>query len=391
MLKISKYFDFSFPTCFRYYTYQIAQRDSKQCAPFLPIFLLNKLNKQAYNDAIMKQITIRDIAREAGVSTAAVSYVLNDKKGVGAETREKIERAIEKYGYRPSLRSKSLALGKNYSIHAVIRREAAPACKVFYFGVIAQMVEQISGHFSVVPVFQSDDTASDDSLLEIVRSGSTDGIIAFQGVMPEIHAEMEKHNIPLVIINPGIEATSATSVILDFEQLAYRATSFLTERGHRDIGMIGMQCMPLFYDQTVRGFTRALQEAGISQNAAWIRGEADCEAGAVRAMENMLQSGTPTAVFCSQDNFAICAMSVSAARGLRVPQDISFIAIDDVPEAQYINPPLTTIPVSPAEIAEAALSLIFEKMKDGSPESIVLPPHDIVVRDSVCAIQPALL
>lgn len=339
----------------------------------------------------MKQITIRDIAREAGVSTAAVSYVLNGKKGVGAETRQKIERAVEKYDYRPSLRSKSLALGKNYSIHAVIRREAAPACKAFYFSVIAQMVEQVMGHFSVVPVFQSDDTDKDKSLLDVVRSSSTDGIIAFQGVRPEIYAELEKHNIPLVVINPGIEATDATSVILDFEKLAFQATSFLIEQGHREIGMIGMQCMPLFFAQTVRGFMSALQEAGISPNAAWIRGEADCEAGAVRAMENMLKSGTPTAVFCVQDNFAISAMSVCAAHGLRVPEDISFIAIDDVPEAQYLNPPLTTIPVSPAEIAEAALSLISQKMKDGSPESIVLPSHEIAFRGSVRAIQPAPL
>ncbi len=339
----------------------------------------------------MKQITIRDIAREAGVSMAAVSYVLNNKKGVGAETRKKIERAIEMNNYRPNLRSKSLALGKNYSIHAVLRREAAPACKAFYFNVIAQMVEQMSGQFSVVPVFQSDDTHKDKSLLEIVRSSSTDGIIAFQGMMPDINAELEKHKIPLVVINPGIEAAAATSVILDFEKLAYQATSYLTERGHREIGMIGMQCMPLFYDQTVRGFTSALKEAGISPNAAWIRGEADCEAGAVRAMENMLKCETPTAVFCAQDNFAICAMSVCAARGLRVPDDISFIAIDDVPEARYLNPPLTTIPVSPAEIAKAALALILQKMKDGSPESIVLPSHHIAARGSVRSIQPTPL
>ena len=336
----------------------------------------------------MKRMTIRDIAREAGVSTAAVSYVLNDKKGVGAETRKKIERVIEAHGYRPSLRSKGLALGKNYSIHAVIRREAAPACKAFYFNVIAQMVEQVKGRVSVVPVFQSDDTEQDNSLLEIVRSSSTDGVIAFQGVMPQIRAELEKHKIPLVVINPGLEATDAASVILDFEELAYRATSFLTGRGHREVGLIGMQCMPLFYDQTKRGFTRALNEAGIEPKAAWIRGEADCEAGAVRAMENILKAGVPTAVFCAQDNFAISAMSACMARGLRVPEDISFIAIDDVPEARYLNPPLTTIPVSPAEIAGAALSLISQKMKDGSPESIVLPSHEIAVRDSVRAIQP---
>jgi DNA-binding LacI/PurR family transcriptional regulator len=336
----------------------------------------------------MKRMTIRDIAREAGVSTAAVSYVLNNKKGVGAETREKVERVIETYDYRPSLRSKGLALGKNYSIHAVIRREAAPACKAFYFNVIAQMVEQVKGRVSVVPVFQSDDADQDNSLLEVVRSSSTDGVIAFQGVSPQIRAELEKHKMPLVVINPGIEATNSTSVILDFEELAFRATSFLTGFGHRQIGMIGMQCMPLFYDQLKRGFIRALNEAGIKPYNAWIRGEAACEAGAVRAMENILKAGIPTAVFCAQDNFALSAMSACVARGLRVPEDISFIAIDDVPEARYLNPPLTTIPVLPAEIAEAALSLIFQKMKDDSPESIVLPSHEIAVRDSVRAIQP---
>lgn len=352
--------------------------------------LLNKLNKQVYNSN-MKKITIQNIADEAGVSTAAVSYVLNDKKGVSSETRKKIERVIGTYNYRPSLRSKSLAQGKNYSIHAVIRREAAPACKAFYFNVIAQMVEQVMGSFSVVPAFQSDDTDKDKSLLEIVRSNSTDGVIAFQGVMPEIRVELEKHNIPLVIINPGLEATSTTSVILDFENLAYQATSFLIDGGHREIGMIGMQCMPLFYAQIRSGFIHALKEADIKPNTAWIRGEAACESGAVCAMENILEAGMPTAVFCAQDNFAISAMSACTAHGLRVPEDISFIAIDDVPEARYLNPPLTTIPVSPAEIAEAALSLISQKMKDGSPESIVLPSHAIAVRNSVRVIQPIRL
>ena len=211
----------------------------------------------------MKQVTIRDIAREAGVSTAAVSYVVNGKKGVSSKTREKIEQVIKKFGYHPSLRSKSLSLGKNYCIHAVIRREAAPSCKAFYFSVIAQMVEQLRDRFSVVPVFQGDDTEKDKTLLKIIQSDSTDGVIAFQGVMPQIQSELERHNTPLVVINPGIRATSSTSVILDFEKLAYQATSFLTENGHRKIGMIGMQCMPLFFDATKSGFLQALKENGI--------------------------------------------------------------------------------------------------------------------------------
>ena len=338
----------------------------------------------------MKQITIRDIAREAGVSTAAVSYVINGKKGVGLQTRNKIEQVMEKHDYRPSMRSKSLSLGKNHCIHAVIRREAAPACKAFYFSVIAQMVEQEKGQFSVVPIFQSDDTDNDESLLEVVLSHSTDGAIAFQGLVPQVRDKLEKRKIPYIVINPGIEETNATSVILDFEKLSYNATSYLIEQGHRDIGMIAMQCMPLFYAKTQNGFLQALSDAGIKPNSAWIRGEADSEAGAAKAMENILKAGTPTAVFCVQDNFAISAMNACLENGLHVPEDISFIAIDDIPEARYLNPPLTTIPVSPAEIAEVALSLISQKMKDGSAESVVLPSQDIIVRSSVRSIQPKL-
>jgi DNA-binding LacI/PurR family transcriptional regulator len=334
----------------------------------------------------MKKITIQDIAREACVSKAAVSYVLNNKNGVGEETRKKIEKVIEAYNYRPNQQSKNLALGRNFSIHAVIRREAAPACKAFYFNVIAQMVEQVMGSISIVPTFQSDDTGEDQRLLEIVRSNSTDGIIAFQGLMPDIQSELDERSVPYIIINPGLEATDAISVILDFEALSYQATSFLTERGHRKIAMIGMQCMPLFYEQTSRGFIRALEQAGLKPETEWIRGEANCEAGAARAMGNILDFGTPSAVFCTQDNFAISAMSVCAERGFRVPEDVSFIAIDDVPEAQYINPPLTTIPVLPYEIAEAALSLIFDKMKDGNAASIVLPSHEVTVRKSVRSV-----
>ena len=338
----------------------------------------------------MKKITIRDIAQEAGVSTAAVSYVINGKKGVGPQMRKKIEQVMEKHDYRPSLRSKSLSVGRNYCLHAVIRREAAPACKAFYFGVIAKMVEQETGQHSIVPVFQSDDTDADKSLLEVIHSHSTDGIIAFQGVMPLVREKLEKYKIPYVVINPGLKETGETSVVLDFEELSCRAVSYLISSGHRNIAMIGMQCMPLFFEKTKAGFLRALSDANIKPDPALIRGEADSEEGAAKAMENILKAGAPTAVFCVQDNFAISAMSTCVTHGLKVPDDVSFVAIDDIPEAKYLNPPLTTIPVSPAEIAQTALSLISAKMKDGSADSIVLPSHDITVRSSVRTIQPAL-
>jgi LacI family transcriptional regulator len=339
--------------------------------------------------------TIRDIARRAGVSTATVSYVLNDRDGVSDAVRERVRGIVRRMGYAPSLGAAGLKTRRSYRIHAVIRREAAPACKTFYFGVVACIAERLSpGRYSVVPVFQSDDE-SDRTLAEIVGGGGTDGVIAFQGVRPHVLAALKGRKIPYIIINPGFDTEpDAVSVRIDFEELAYRATSYLAALGHTDIAFIGMRSLPSFFSATKRGFRKALRERGLAVRRAWVRGEASCADGAAAAMRALLSEeviakagGVPTAVFCAQDNFAISAMSVAAQAGYRVPKDISFVGLDDVPEARYLNPALTTIEISPDVLAEEALTRILA-MTDGlSAQSVTIPSGAVVERGS--AARPA--
>ncbi|MDR1496769.1 MAG: substrate-binding domain-containing protein, partial [Clostridiales Family XIII bacterium] len=271
--------------------------------------------------------------------------------------------------------------------------EAAPACKTFYFGVIACMAERLSSSsYSIVPVFQSDDK-NDCTLTDLIRKGDTDGLIAFQGVMPGVAGALKGKGVPYVVINPGFEAEpDAVSVKIDFEGLSYRAASYLASLGHRDIAFIGMRALPSFFSATKRGFRRAMREWGLTVRKEWVRGEASCSEGAAGAMRGILSAGPPaaanghpTAVLCVQDNFAISAMNAAREAGYRVPEDISFIGIDDVPEARYIEPPLTTIPISPQTLADEALDRLFAMIEGGSAESVTIPSMDVVARASVAS------
>jgi DNA-binding LacI/PurR family transcriptional regulator len=343
---------------------------------------------------ITAQPTIKDIAKIAGVSTAAVSYVINGKEGVSNEVRQRVAGIMRQEGYTRSLRANGLKTGRSYALHAVIRKEAAPACKAFYFGVIACMAERLSsGSYSIVPVFQSDDE-NDSALANIIRSGDSDGVIAFQGIHPRVSEVLRGMNTPAIIINPGFETDpDAVSVKIDFEELAYRATSHLASLGHTDIAFIGMRSLPFFFSATKRGFRKAMKEYGLTVRKEWVRGEAACSDGAAESMKKLLAANAdgkhgdiPTAVFCAQDNFAISAMSTAANAGYRVPEDISFIGLDDVSEAKYLNPPLSTIRISPGILADEALDRIFRMIAGEGADSITIPSENVIERGSVTHI-----
>jgi DNA-binding LacI/PurR family transcriptional regulator len=342
------------------------------------------MEKEKKTEAKTKVLTIRDVAKLAGVSAASVSYVINGKKGVGQEQRKKIEQIISEYHFRPNQNSRGLSLNKSFNIHAVIRREAAPACKDFYFGVLAKMVDLSEYHqYNIVPAYQSDNPA-DKNIINIIQNKNTDGILFFQGMRKDIKKTVVDKRIPHVIINPGLEENDSPSVLLDFERMTFEAARFLAGKGHIRIGFIGMRCMPFFFKQTIDGFMNAKRQYRFHANKAWISGDAYNGESAAASMRKILHSKTlPTAIVCVQDNFAISAINAVKTEGYRVPHDISFISIDDVPMAKYLDPPLTTIPIDQAELALYTFKILFDFMEGKTVRNITLPVREIIVRDSV--------
>ncbi|MEI6101762.1 MAG: LacI family DNA-binding transcriptional regulator, partial [Eubacteriales bacterium] len=126
------------------------------------------------------KITIKDIAQMAGVSTAAVSYVINNKPGVNSDTRKKIQEIVTETGFSPNINSKRLAFGKSYNIHAVLDKDNPRPCKLFYLGVVSHIVEELSSfdYNLIVSYVNRDQTTS--AVMEVFNKNDADGILFFQ-------------------------------------------------------------------------------------------------------------------------------------------------------------------------------------------------------------------
>jgi len=332
----------------------------------------------------MEKLTIKEIAKLAGVSPTAVSFVLNNKKGVSEKTRKKVREVIEKTNFVPSLNSRRLFFKKSYNISLVIQQSSSPFSDLFYYEITNGILEK-SKEFGYNIVFT--DISMKGNSMEIpniIKYKDTDGIIFYQDTERAILREVDKLNIPYVIVDAHSTSSDFTSINADSELLSYTATKFLIERGHVDIALISSSYIPEYYIQIFTGYKNALEEVRVSISPYWIQNNAFNELSAYNCMENILKNALkPSAVFCAGDIFAIGAIRCAKDKGYRVPEDISFIGVDDIILSRYIEPALTTIRIDKALMGRLAMDLLVKKINGESVESIILESDNIVVRNSV--------
>lgn len=332
----------------------------------------------------MGDLTIRDIARMADVSPAAVSFVINDRPGVSAETRLKIRQIIQKTGFIPNMSSRRLVYKRSYNIALVMNNERTPLEDLFYVGILRGLLTR-SKEYGYNIVFTEIDVVNSEVLMpRMIRQRDTDGVIFLQGSDPAILRATEMLDIPYVVVDALEKDASYTCVYADYEISAYKSTCHLIENGHRKIAFISKGSIPYFYMQTFNGFCRALDSKGISIPPDWIQITAVDEASAYECMKNIINSkNLPTAVFCAVDSFAIGAMRCVQDMGYHVPDDISFTGIDNLFLSEYFKPGLTTIDIDKEQLGLLAMDLIVKKIEGKSVESAYVPSDQLVIRESV--------
>jgi DNA-binding LacI/PurR family transcriptional regulator len=348
------------------------------------IYLLKRL---IYMRCELKRLTIKDIAKMAGVSPSAVSLVMNNKEGVGDETRRTVNEIIERMEFKPNLNSRRLAFRKSFNINLVIRQNSSPFSDLFYFEV-ARGVLECSKRFSYNVVF-TDIPVIDNiySLPDAILMNDSDGIIFLQDTPRTILMEIEKARIPYVVIDAHTVDDTYTSVNVDCELSAYIATRHLIDNGHEAIAFIGSSYLPEYYIQAFTGYKRAMKNVNIPIPSNWIQIDARDEITAFECMNKILEGASrPTAVFCAGDIFAVGAVNAVKAYGLFVPQDISFVGIDDIILSRYIEPPLTTVTIDKVKMGTVAMELLVKKIKGESVRSIVVESDNLVIRKSVAKI-----
>ena len=337
----------------------------------------------------MAKLTIKELAKLAGVSQTAVSFILNGKPGVSEQTRQKVLEIIEQTNYKVDRNSQRLALKKSFNICLAYLETSSPFDDLFYFEVAKGMLSKSSEFGYNIVLCKIEVAKNHYKLPDVITSCDTDGIIFFQDINPQIMYEIESYGIPCVVVDVHAEAGQVPSVSHNAEQYTYEGVSFLLQNGHTEIGIISSCYISDFWMQIFSGYTKALSEHGLFINPAWVQNSAVNEDGAYACMDRILRAGpTPTAIFCGGDIFAIGAMRCLKDRGIHVPDQISIMGVDNIILGTYVDPPLTTINLDKLEMGEIAIGLLIQKIEGKPCESVVLNHSGIIQRGSVRTKKP---
>ncbi|MEL7296720.1 MAG: LacI family DNA-binding transcriptional regulator [Pseudomonadota bacterium] len=338
----------------------------------------------------MNTVSIKEVARLAGVSIATVSRYINAPEKVSEKTRAKVQAAIKTTNYSPNTLAQSFRRGRTNMIMVVLPSVGDPFFEQVLTGI--RTAAQAKGYSIVIEETQRN-TMTADQIGAMLVSKQTDGILLLASLSPfgtEILSANSQRRLPIVIgcetVSPDLAKFSG--VHIDNIAAGIEATEFLISNGHRRIGMITGQVASLLTQDRELGYRKALKKAAIDCSDGWVVNGELSIAGARHAMRALLKHPErPSAVFCATDEMAIGALHEVKQAGLSVPGDISIMGFDDMRFAAVSDPPLTTI-AQPAEIiGERAIERLCQEIEAGKSavcEQEILP-HRLVMRGSVAA------
>ncbi|MEU4692916.1 LacI family DNA-binding transcriptional regulator [Actinoplanes sp. NPDC023714] len=328
-----------------------------------------------------------DVARLAGVSHQTVSRVLNDHPNVKEQTRIRVRAAIAELNYRPNRAARALVTGRSQLIGVVARNSTlyGPASMLTEFEQAAADAGFAVSVGSVRELDRSSISAVVDRHLDQRVAGLV--VIANVASAAEALAELPS-DVPVVFID-GDPASGRPTVTVDQVAGARAATRHLLDAGHETVWHVSGPTDWFDSAGRIQGWRQTLEEAGAEVppllSADWSAAEG------YRAGQMLARMPEVTAIFTANDHLALGILRALHERGRRVPHDVSVVGFDDVPEAAYFIPPLTTVRQAFGDVARAALSLLLGQMRDdsGTADHIVVPPQ-LVVRESVGRPLPML-
>ncbi len=326
--------------------------------------------------------TLERVAKEAGVSIATVSRIINGTAKVSAERKDAVEAAIAKLNFRPNAAARGLALGKSNTIGVITQAIDSP-----FYGEGLRGIEDYLQQRGYTALFMSGNwnEADEERCMSELLSRRVDGIIIFSGRLQDRQLAHYAKQVPLVVSGRSLKATNIFSLPVDDEQGALLATRHLIELGHKRIAFIaGILDHP---DASLRfkGYRRALADAGIPHDPKLVVPGDFHEEGGVEATLRLLKSGNKfTALFCVNDQTAYGACLALYRSGLNCPRDVSVVGFDDLHSSSYRVPPLTSVRQSIRVLGESSGAAMLQMLQGERPD-ISLPQVELIVRESTAA------
>lgn len=334
-------------------------------------------------------VTIKQVAREAGVSIATVSRVLNRKGPVSEDTRRRILEVAARLRYVPHVAARSLITKETSTIGVIL-----PDIHGDFFSELLRGLDSVSrehGYHLLVSSFHSDEAELDTALRE--TRGRVDGLVL---MTPDGAAATPNIGLPdatpVIVLGVPVPKLDVDSISVDNRPGAFAMARHLVSVGHRRIAFVKGPADNLDARERLRGYREGLQSAG----AAWskdleIDGDFSEEAGSEAAKKILAQKRRPDAVFAANDAMAIGLLCALSDHGVAVPGEIALAGFDDIPMARYVAPPLSTVRVSITEMGRRAMErlLYAVQAKSRHERRHETLPTSLVVRRSCGAADRA--
>ncbi|SMB80301.1 LacI family DNA-binding transcriptional regulator [Deinococcus hopiensis] len=324
-------------------------------------------------------VTLAQVARAAGVSASTVSRILNGTAKVSAEKREAVERTLAQLNYQPNVLARSLASGKTMSIGVLTQDISSP-----FYGDVLRGIERGLTNSGYHPVVISGHWRAQEEVeaIDFLVSRKVDAMIVLGGVAPDEQLQQVASYMPLVALGRSVPGLTQQCLRLDNFAGGYLATKHLIDLGHRTIAHIAG--MPTHRDAQDRlaGYRAALEEARLTFDPELVLEGDFLEQSGFLAATRLIDSRKMfTGVFVANDQMAYGARLALYRRGLRVPEDISLVAFDDLPSSTFTTPPLTTVRQPTFDMGLAAATCLLRMLR-GAPSWLPPMGPELVVRES---------
>ncbi|RDE32123.1 catabolite control protein A [Parageobacillus thermoglucosidasius] len=327
-------------------------------------------------------VTIYDVVREANVSMATVSRVVNGNPNVKPSTRKKVLEAIERLGYRPNAVARGLASKKTTTVGVII-----PDISSIFFAELARGIEDIATMYKYNIILSNSDQNKEKELhlLNTMLAKQVDGILFMGGNITEEHVnEFQKSPVPIVLAATIEPNNTIPSVNIDYEQAAFEAVAYLLEKGNKRVAYVtGPKDDPI-NQKKLAGYRRALETHGLTYDEELvIEGDNSYDSG-IEAYEKIAElAEKPTAIFAGTDEMALGVIHSAQDHGVRIPDQLEVIGFDNTRLATMVRPRLTTVMQPMYDIGAVAMRLLTKYMnKENVENHIVVLPHRIEYRES---------
>jgi len=331
--------------------------------------------------------TIKDISRLTGISVTQVSRALNNHSDVSQVTKEKVNRIAREIGYVANRSAQNLVTRKSNTLALILSNlEKSGGRDNIVYSLISGMYHFAESEgFEVVMFTTSSVHQRDKSFVQLCKEQNIGGAVV-NGLRTDdpYYRELVDSDIPCVLIDSSIEGKETITISCDNKGAAYDAVSFLIKHGHRFIAVLNGRREATITADRFNGYAQALTEAGIPLRAEFSHYCDFQEDIAFETTQKLIKDYPEiTAIFCASDMMAVGALKALQALDIKVPEQVSLVGFDDIPIAEYLMPPLTTVSQDFYGMGYEAGNQLLKIINSESDKKNIILPHKLLVRKSV--------